>query len=144
MALDTSMNYYTDANGEVWAFAADGSQDAFKPAGLTLVTIPQATAIVYPTLTQAQIESQYAAALTNSINAVAQSWQYDNIYTAATYLNSSVTQFAHEAAALVGWRDTAWNNAQTLLAQVQAGTATMPVSAAAFLALVLPTTPTRP
>ena len=97
-----------------------------------------------PAPTTAQLETQYAAALTKAINTVAQSWQYDTIYTAATYLTSAVPQFQNEAKALIAWRDTAWNNAQTLLAQVTAGTATMPATSAAFLALVLPTAPTRP
>jgi hypothetical protein len=102
---------------------------------------PVATA---PTPTSAQLQAQYANALTDAINSVAQSWQYDTVYTAATYLTSTVTQFQNEAKALVAWRDTAWSNAQALLAQVQAGTATMPATSAAFLTAVLPTAPTRP
>ena len=105
---------------------------------------PVALAPVVTTPTQAQIEMQYAKALTTAIDTVAQSWQYDNIYTAATYLTSAIPQFQNEAKALVAWRDTAWSNAQALLAQVTAGTATMPATSAAFLALVLPTAPTRP
>ena len=97
-----------------------------------------------PAPTQAQLISLYAAALSQAIDAVAKSWQYDNIYTAATYLSSAVTQFQHEAAALVAWRDTAWNNAQILLAEVTAGSVPMPQTTAEFLSAVLPATPTRP
>lgn len=142
--LDSSMKYYTDANGEVWAFAADGSQDAHIPAGLTAVTVAEATTIASPAPTNAQLEAQYALALTNAINAVAQAWQYDTVYTAATYLNSGVAQFQKEASALITWRDTAWNNAQTLLAEVTAGTVPMPQTTAEFLSAVLPVAPTRP
>jgi len=97
-----------------------------------------------PTPTQAQLIAIYAAALTDKINSVAAAWQYDTVYTAATYVNSAVPQFANEAAALVAYRDTAWNNAQALLARIEAGTSPMPPTVAAFLAIVLPPTPTRP
>jgi hypothetical protein len=109
--------------------------------GMPVAVEPQKSNVV---LTPAQQIAQYANALTNVINAVALSWQYDSVYTAATYLNSTIPQFAAEARAIVTFRDVAWNNAQVLLARVQAGTPPMPASSQAFLAIVLPSTPERP
>jgi hypothetical protein len=97
-----------------------------------------------PQLSLAQVEAQYAAALTKAINDLAVSWQYDNITSAATYLHSSIPQFAAEAATLVGYRDYAWAQAQALLTKVQAGQTKIPPTVEAFLAIVLPPAPTRP
>jgi hypothetical protein len=97
-----------------------------------------------PQLTLPQIIAKYAAALTNAINLLAASWQYDNITSAATYLNSSIPQFAAEARVLVQYRDHAWASAQELLAKVEMGVISIPATVDTFLAMVLPPTPQRP
>jgi hypothetical protein len=127
-------------NAGRYSFSSPDGTLLVMPNTLQPYTIPSPD----PTILQNQQINNYAGALTTAINNVAQLWQYDSIYTAATYLNSSITIFAHEAAALVTWRDQAWNNAQILLAQVNAKTATMPATAQDFLTMVLPPTPTRP
>ena len=50
------MKKFTDGHGSVWAFEADGSQDAFIPRGLMPITEAQALAILNPapTIVQAQ------------------------------------------------------------------------------------------
>lgn len=51
---------------------------------------------------------------------------YDNIFTALTYLESKNPKFAAEAAALRDWRDEMWTECYAYLAQVEAGTITIP------------------
>jgi NCAIR mutase (PurE)-related protein len=140
------MRYFQNPNdsNKVYAYDTTDSTQASLITAATTAGWVEVTGSWPPAPTTTQIQAGYAAALSSAIDTVAQAWQYDNIYTAATYLTSSVAQFQNEAKALVAWRDTAWNNAQTLLAQVTAGTATMPATSAAFLTAVLPTAPTRP
>lgn len=42
------MKYYKDANGNVYAYAADGSEDAFILPGLIPITLEEANAIRFP------------------------------------------------------------------------------------------------
>jgi hypothetical protein len=83
-------------------------------------------------------------ALQKNIDALAQSWGYDNANAAATYLHSVIAQFAAEAQALMTYRDQAWHNATILFNRISAGTSPMPPSVAAFFAIVLPPVPARP
>ncbi len=82
--------------------------------------------------------------LQKNVDALAQSWGYDNANAAATYLHSNIAQFAVEAQAIMTYRDQAWNNATILFNRIQAGTSPMPASVAAFFAIVLPPVPARP
>lgn len=91
----------------------------------------------------AAVQADYEAAAQELLDNTAASWQYDNIYTAMTYIMSSVPQFKAEAAALSEWRDALWLSAHQVLAQVLAGTMQIPADALAFVAL-LPPPPIRP
>jgi len=93
---------------------------------------------------QAALIQGFATALQAALDAQARAWQYDSMLSASTYVTSAVAKYAAEAKALVAWRDTAWANADALLAAVQAGTKPAPVDNAAFLAAVLPPAPVRP
>jgi|SRR6185437_3358191 len=65
------MKYYKDANNQVYAFEADGSQDAFIPQGLTPISEQEAAAIISPPPTavemiasaQDRISTAYQAAV---------------------------------------------------------------------------------
>lgn len=46
--------YYQDAEGKIYAYAADGSQDAYIQSGLIPITEEEADAIRFPPPTQAQ------------------------------------------------------------------------------------------
>lgn len=51
---------------------------------------------------------------------------YDNIFTALTYLESKNPKFAAEAAALRDWRDDMWTKCYEYLAKVEAGEIIIP------------------
>lgn len=68
----------------------------------------------------------------SELDAGAAKWGYDSIVSAASYLNSATPQYAADAKALTGWRDSVWNWAFPQFPSVIAGTspqtftATMP------------------
>lgn len=81
--------------------------------------------------------SQYEFVAQSNLDAVAKSWGYDSLVSAASYAGSSNPQFKAEAEALINWRDNYWAEAYT----IEAGT--LPATADAFLAL-LPEAPIKP
>lgn len=89
-----------------------------------------------------EIAAEYEAFGQTTLDALAKSWGYDSLLSAASYASSSVTQYAADAKALIAWRDAFWQAAFTLEADVKAGTKPMPATAADFVAL-MPAAPTR-
>ena len=63
------MKKYTDGKGAVWAFEADGSQDAFIPRGLVPITEAQAAAILNPAPTLAQAQAAQVAIISAACGA---------------------------------------------------------------------------
>jgi len=94
-------------------------------------------------LTAAQQQATYSAAGQALLDSTAQAWNYNDMATAATYLQSTIAQFKSEATTLCAWRDNFWYQAGLLEAQIIAGTATLPATTADFLAL-MPAAPVRP
>lgn len=60
----------------------------------------------------------YRIAIQAHVDATAQERQYDNGVSCASYVNSTVQQWAAEAAAFVAWRDAVWAHAFTELDKV--------------------------
>ncbi len=52
------MKYYKDKNNQVWAFVADGSQDAFIPIHLVAITKEEADTIRFPSPSLKEIQSR--------------------------------------------------------------------------------------
>lgn len=69
----------------------------------------------------------------NIIDAKAQEKDYDSGATLASYVNSTIPQWAAEASAFVAWRDAVWLHALTELDKVQSGARSQP-TIEAFLA----------
>lgn len=67
------------------------------------------------------------------IDAKAQERQYDSGATLASYVTSTIPQWAAEATAFVAWRDSVWTSALAELGKVQSGEREQP-SVEAFLA----------
>lgn len=65
--------------------------------------------------------NSYRAAIQSLIDAKASERQYDSGATLASYVNSTVPEWAAEAEAFVVWRDQVWAYALTELAKVQSG-----------------------
>jgi signal peptidase I len=115
---DTYTDLVAGKHGDIAAFSA-------------VVPIPQVT------------EASVNSAGTRLIDTFAQSWGYDNLPAAVTYLNSTIPKFKAEAAALVAWRDNFWFTAETVLAECGMGTRPLPATMDDFLVL-MPTAPSRP
>lgn len=63
----------------------------------------------------------YTAAIAAMLDAKARERRYDSAVSIATYVGSSNTQWAAEAAAFVAWRDQIWIYCYAELDKVQAG-----------------------
>lgn len=79
----------------------------------------------------------YEAAAQLNLDTVAKEWGYNNMTVAVSYAASTNPQYAADAAALIGWRDSYWAKAYT----IEAGT--LPATAEAFVAK-LPAAPVKP
>jgi hypothetical protein len=82
-------------------------------------------------------------AIQSQLDTYAQSWGYADCARACTFVGSTVAKFNNEGTALRNWRDQTWAAAETLAGQIESGTAQMPETIEAALAL-MPVAPTRP
>lgn len=95
-----------------------------------------ATAEQIDAATQAALEPTIIAAVQSLLDTTAQSKGYDNIISACSYAAQAVGQpFQAEGAAFLAWRSAVWSTAYSMLAQVSAGTLSMP-TVAQSLALI--------
>jgi hypothetical protein len=93
---------------------------------------------------QMQFSIQAAALqLQQLLDLMAQSWGYDNVVSAISYLASGNPRFRAEAQAMLDWRDQVWSWAETLELDVQNGIKSLPATMAEFLAQ-MPAPPARP
>ena len=77
------------------------------------------------------------------LDAFAQSWGYNDMVTACSYVGDPNAQYAAEGAALLAWRSATWVWAEALQNAILGGTTPCPANTAAILAL-MPSPPTRP
>jgi hypothetical protein len=101
------------------------------------------TAIPIPAPTPTKIFAQAEIAVQTMLDVYANTWQYDSLLSATSYVTSALPKFQHEAVALIAWRDVVWSSCYASMASIQAGTKTMPASIDAFIA-TLPSAPARP
>ena len=80
---------------------------------------------------------EFNNAAQHQIDEVAQSWGYDNMISAVSYVGSNNPQYAADGTALSNWRDAVWTKAYT----IEAGT--LPATVNDFL-IQLPAAPARP
>ena len=95
--------------------------------------------VVYSEITEPAPEEQIAAfrrAVQAHVDATAQSRDYDNGNSLASYTPSTVEAWRAEAEAFVAWRDAVWTDVIERLAQVEAGEADPPESPDALIALL--------
>jgi hypothetical protein len=91
-----------------------------------------------PAETQQQAQDRLSPSVTSAVNDGAQSWGYDSIESAVSYVTSSNPQYVKEAQAMSRWRDSVWAWAIPALASVQPNT-----TVGAFLAN-MPNVPPKP
>ncbi|MDH7787635.1 hypothetical protein QBD01_003662 [Ochrobactrum sp. 19YEA23] len=76
----------------------------------------------------AAVVAQYRAAIQSLIDRTANERQYDDGNSLASYVNSTVPEWAAEAQAFVAWRDQIWSYALGELEKVQTGQREQPSS----------------
>ena len=92
--------------------------------------------------TEAEVLATFSGAVQAHLDAVAQSWGYDNVYTAATYAEEpAVAEFQREGKSLRAWRSRVWAAARQALADVQGGKTPQPT--VADLIASLPPAPSK-
>jgi len=115
------MRYFKDNTNQVYGY------DEANPSQLLLIQKAIAagwaeiTGSWPPSETQLQAQTRLSAAISSSLNKGAQQWQYDDIVSAVSYINSTNPQYAAEAKALNQWRDIVWIWAATALPTITAG-----------------------
>jgi hypothetical protein len=85
----------------------------------------------------------YSVVVQTTLDTFAQTWGYDSILSAASYVQSTNSRFRAEGQALLNWRDATWAWAETFVAGVTAKTTQPPTSDVQLISL-MPTPPARP
>ena len=76
--------------------------------------------------TEKEIQKQLTNGVQAYMDTKAQERGYDNIHTACSYANSTDEVFKAEGAACLAWRDQVWRKCYDILAEVKAGTRSIP------------------
>lgn len=100
------------------------------PANADRQLIAASGVVIAPCAPVAPALADYVASITAHLDTAARSRGYDGTLSIATYVGSSVPQWAGEAAAFALWRDQVWAYAYTELAKVQADERAQPTVAA--------------
>jgi hypothetical protein len=74
----------------------------------------------------AAAQVRLSAAVQPHLDATARARSYDSALSCVSYIDSTVTTYQAEAAAMRDWRDAVWLRCYELLAEVQAGTRPIP------------------
>lgn len=120
------MKHFKNTAGEIYAFALDGSQDGLITADMTAIGDADLAALLAPQLTDDELIARVTVAIQSRLDEFAQERGYDNMLSACTYATSGVPKFAAEGQYCVQARDATWSVAYGILADVQAGTRSMP------------------
>lgn len=132
------MIYFKDAAGKVHGY--DETIPEFKPYISEAIASgwQNITKSWPPKETKKQAQDRLTPSITSAVNDGAIQWGYDSIESAASYINSTNSQYVAEARALIVWRDQVWEWAIPALENV-----TSEESVAEFLS-GMPDFPTRP
>lgn len=138
--------YHIISDNSLWscADAVFVSEDAI-PEGANVVDLPNLNELrvclrfySYPMGEMADMEElqkQFTDAIQKHLDAFAQTRNYDNILSAATYATSVIPQFKAEGQYAVEVRDATWTKGYEILAEVLAGQRPMPTLEEVFAEL---------
>ena len=104
------------------SFPPAPTADDINPYGITIVEEEEP---VY-TPTQEEIIAGYTDMVQAYLDSTAQTRNYDNILSLCPYATSTVEKFRREGQAGVEWRDAVWAKCYEILADIQAGTRSVP------------------
>lgn len=114
------------------AIAITEDEQALYVSGLYVRDIssglPIEKIITPPSLTPDEIVAQFVAQVQEHMDSVAQTRNYDSIFTLCSYANEFEPnpKFQQEGKAAVLWRSAVWTKCYEILADVQAGTRSVP------------------
>jgi hypothetical protein len=112
---------YADAtNRAVTRLLPNGYTESILASELSADVTPDP--YIPPQPTQATL----SAAVQAHLDATARARSYDSALSCVSYIDSTVTTYRAEAAAMRDWRDAVWTRCYELLAEVQAGTRPIP------------------
>ena len=132
------MRYFKDTTGQVHGYDEKiPSQLPYMQKAID-AKWQEVTGSWPPGETQQQAQNRLSPSVTSAVNDGAQSWGYDSIESAVSYVNSSNPQYVKEAQAMSKWRDQVWAWAIPALNSVQPNT-----TVGAFLAN-MPNVPPKP
>lgn len=140
------MPYFKDQNGGLHFLSAEdvaNGAESLLPGGCNSISDADAEAIQNPPQSADQIVSIYMAAIQKALDSGAQSWGYDDLRAAASYVGDPYPRFNAEAVALRDWRSAVWVWAGIEEAAIKAGNKALPTPVAAFVAQ-MPAIPERP
>ena len=120
------MKYYKDEKNQVYAYEADGSQDAYIPETLVPITEAEAYELINPPETLEQTIARLEAALDRHLDSVANSYRYDSIRTMATYDGDPFPKFDAEGKAAKAWRSACYALSIEIMEDVLAGNRGVP------------------
>jgi len=129
-----------DANGKASAFYSDdvssipeGAEEVSNVAWQTYIDnqpnchFDAARSVVIDPPSEAQVQARLMDVVQAHLDSAAREKGYDSIFTAVTYADEpAVTKFQTEGRAMRKWRSLVWDACYQILADVQAGTRTIP------------------
>tara|TARA_B100001559_G_scaffold312262_1_gene309779 strand:+ start:4409 stop:4819 length:411 start_codon:yes stop_codon:yes gene_type:complete len=119
------MKYYKSETGEVSAYEADGSQDAYIKPDLVRMTDAEVQAHLNPV--RILTAEDFMADIQSHMDTTAKAYGYDDIKSAVTYAEEpSVPKFQIEGRAFRAWRSQVWDYGYTQLALVESGERAQP------------------
>lgn len=114
------MKYFKNELGEVFAYEADGSQDAYIQPSLVRMTDAEVEAHLNPV--RVLTTEDFIAAIQAHMDDTARSFGYDDIKSAVTYAEEpAVPKFQAEGQAFRAWRSKCWAYCYEQLALVESG-----------------------
>ena len=123
------MQNYKDPQGNVHVLD-DVEFEHLLPAGCVAITEEEAQQLqaLAAVMTPEEQQGVFAYLIQQRLDSFAQTRNYDNILSACTYATSGVAKFKAEGQACVNLRDTTWEAAYQILAEVKTGKRPMPTS----------------
>lgn len=115
------MKYYKDINNQVYAYEADGSQDAYIPETLVAITVEEADELCKPpALTQEEQFEAVRVALQSAIDDKAKSFNFSSGNALMLYAGFT-NPFQTLAQQFATWEASVWVEAETYRQEVIAG-----------------------
>jgi len=126
------MKYYRDPNDVVWGYDEAQIDMGYPFDPMTQMTDDEVNA--HFAATSAELISALKVSVQQWLDTTARASGYDSLASCASYINSSVTQWAADAKAAIAWRDAVWQACFAQWSAAQSATSPVIPTAAALIA----------